>query len=107
SEERSRLEQVGVYFGERYVYLGALFTGRALVQRQAWVSTVAALPEIPTGAVRVEPARQISARVYQQLGFSRVGSHYLRIDLLERALACLAAQPSRFQPPGEVSQWLG
>ncbi|MEZ4375528.1 MAG: hypothetical protein R3B07_32255 [Polyangiaceae bacterium] len=109
--ERARLEELGVVFGERFIYLAPLQGQRALAHRRAWLSLVHKLPLVPPGAVRVA-SEGATEGALRQLGFPRLGAYFIRVDIYERLLRHLralaqAAHPDGFPLPLEVCQWLG
>ncbi|MCA9647681.1 MAG: helicase, partial [Myxococcales bacterium] len=109
--ERALLEGLGVVFGERFVYLASLQGQRALAHRRAWLSLAHKLPQLPAGAVRLAPGGA-PEHALRQLGFPRLGSYYIRVDLYERLLRHLrgvasSAGADGFALPVELCQWLG
>ncbi|MGH6902747.1 MAG: hypothetical protein ACREIR_08405, partial [Geminicoccaceae bacterium] len=90
--DRARLSKLGVRFGVRHVYLGAMLQPRAIALRarlwaiQRRVPALAA-PAAPCVAVAADPAR--SKEMAEAAGFEALAGSWLRIDLVERLAARL------------------
>ena len=90
--DRARLSKLGVRFGVRHVYLGAMLQPRAIALRtRLWAiqrrMAALAAPAAPCVAVSADAAR--SKEMAEAAGFEALAGSWLRIDLVERLAAGL------------------
>jgi ATP-dependent RNA helicase SUPV3L1/SUV3 len=112
-EDRRVLSRLGVRLGHRLIYLPALLSPQALLERSALClasSPAAASFEPPDPTAASVPANAAVHRdLYTALGFPVFGPRAIRADVAERASQLLrrAAQRGPFSVPAELGALLG
>ncbi len=109
-DDRRALSSAGIELGRRTVYARALLAPAALRRRALLVRVHrgADEPRPPEGGgVAITRLREVAPEDYLAAGFVALGPRAVRVDLVERALARLAALSAPFALPPEVGRWLG
>lgn len=104
--DEAALESWGVIVGRRHVYLESSLSPEGLRARAALVRAHAGSRGWDVEAESL-PTAAIAPEMRLPAGYDAVGPRLVRIDVLERALGTLRAQPVPFEPPEAVAASLG
>lgn len=113
ASDREQLGARGIVIGAHHVFARSLLRPPAIAQRVALVvaqvGDARRAPSPPPGAVSLARVAGIDARDYLAVGYPLVGPRAVRVDVVERVAAAIAAfvAGTAPDPSGRLPGWLG
>jgi len=113
ASDREQLSARGIVVGLHYVFVRSLLRPPAIAWRVALVAAqigdARRAPSPPPGAVSLARVAGIDAKCYLAVGYPLVGPRAVRVDVVERVAAAIAAfvAGTAPDPSGRLPGWLG
>jgi ATP-dependent RNA helicase SUPV3L1/SUV3 len=111
NDERRWLIELGVYLGERVIYVPSLLKPAAVHKRAALCAAHlperGSLPSPRPGAVSILPKSGIEPTFYTAIGYPVFGPRAIRADVAERVHRHLSADEREASSPARLASWIG